>query len=251
MRKIVLFSFCLLVFGFLRAQPTTIHGYEFTTGVDSTLWADMTVSTPWGTVGGEGWTPLPFTFSVWNRNYNRLVFYPDGTILFYYQLRSTPSLYFPDSINKIEPVTAGVFGYSMEGRHAVTRLSTDINVDSIGHRTIVFQMTCDSASASPRCWQMRLSEEDNSITLVYGTAGGGVTPARIGLMLDTGHVVMVDPSSHTASATGTASTAWPGRYRYYRFTPTTTLCPTQAGLHVESITPVGTELRLSWYPCVF
>ena len=251
MRKLVLFSFCLLSFGFLRAQPTTIHGYEFTTGVDSTLWADMTVSTPWGLVGGEGWTPLPFPFSVWNRNYNRLVFYPDGTILFYYQLRSTPSLYFPDSINKIEPVTAGVFGYSMEGRHAVTMLSTDINVDSIGHRTIVFQMTCDSASASPRCWQMRLSEEDNSITLVYGTAGGGVTPARIGLMLDTGHVVMVDPSNHTASATGTASSAWPGRYRYYRFTPTTTLCPTPAGLHVESITPDGTELRMSWYPSVF
>ena len=251
MRKIVLFSFCLLVFGFLRAQPTTIHGYEFTTGVDSTLWADMTVSTPWGVVGSEGWTPLPFTFSVWNRDYNRLVFYPDGTILFYYQVRETPSLYFPDSTNKITPVVAGTFGCAREGRHSVTMLSTDINLDSVGHRIMVFQITSDSGSASSRCWQMRLSEEDNSITLVYGTAGSAITSARIGLMLDTGHVVMVDPSSHTASSTGSASTVWPGQYRYYRFTPTSTHCPTPAGLHVESISSDGTELRMSWRPCVF
>ena len=234
-----------------QAQGTIVHDYEFTTGVDSSLWADMTVSTPWGMVGGEGWTPLPFTFSVWNRDYDRLVFYPDGTILFYYQVRSTPSLYFPDSTNKITPVVAGTFGCARDGRHTVTMLSTDINLDSVGHRIIVFQITCDSGSANFRCWQMRLSEEDNSITLVYGTAGSAITPARIGLMLDTGHVVVVDPSSHTASATGTASTVWPGQYRYYRFTPTSTLCATPAGLHVETISPDGTELRMSWRPSIF
>ena len=235
----------------VRAQGTIIHDYEFTTGVDSTLWADMTVSTPWPPVISEGGTPLPFTFSVWNRDYNRLVFYPDGTILFYYQVRDTPSLYFPDSINKINPVVAGAFGYARGGRHVIKMLSTDINLYSVGHRIMVFQITCDSGTADTRCWQMRLSEEDNSITLVYGTTGGSITPARIGLMLDTGHVVMVDPSSHTASATGSASSVWPGQYRYYRFTPTSTLCATPAGLHVESISPDGTELRMSWRPSVF
>ena len=250
-RYVVVLVAALLVAAPVRAQQTTIHDYEFTTGVDSTLWTDMTVSTPWGMVGGEGWTPLPFTFSVWNRDYNRLVFYPDGTILFFHQVRGTPSLYFPDSINRMSPVVAGTFGYARGGRHVVTMLSTDINLDSVGHRIMVFQITCDSGSADARCWQMRLSEEDNSITLVYGTTGGSIAPARIGLMLDTGHVVMVDPSSHTASATGTASTVWPGQYRYYRFTPTATLCPTPAGLHVETISPDGTELRMSWRPSVF
>ena len=251
MKRLAFFVLCLLGFSLLRAQPTVVHGYEFTTGVDSTLWADMTVSTPYSRVGGETWTWLPFIFSLWNRNYDRLVFYPDATILFFYQTKRTPSLYFPDSINRIDPVTGGMYGYCMGGNHSVSMRSVDINLDSVGHRIFVFQITCDSGSVNSRCWQVRMSEEDNSITMIYGDAGSGVTPARIGLLLDTGHAVLVNPANHTASATGTASTAWPGKYRYYRFTPTTTLCPTPAGLHVETISPDGTELRMSWRPCVF
>ncbi|MBO4600293.1 MAG: fibronectin type III domain-containing protein, partial [Bacteroidales bacterium] len=251
-RHAVVFISAVLVAVCPRAQTNTIHGYEFTTGVDTSLWADMSVSTPWGLLATDMATPLPFTFSIWNRNYDELVFYGDGTMLFRHQIRSNPSAFFPDSTQKLEPVAAGIFAYSRRRSYAITMLSTDINLDSVGHRIMVFEMTCDSMGITRR-WQIRLSEEDNSITLLYDDApGSGSYSAHIGLMLDTGHVIMVNPVSHTASATGAApTTAWPGKGRYYRFTPTEELCATPAGLHIEQISSDGTGVQVSWRPSVF
>ena len=251
-RHVVVFVSVILFAVSIRAQSTIVHGYEFTTGVDTSLWADMSVSTPWGLLAVDMGTPLPFTFSIWNRNYNELVFYPDGTMLFRHQIRSMPSAFFPDSTQKLEPVAAGVFAYSRRRNYTITMLSTDIDPDSVGHRSIVFQMTSDSSGISRR-WQVRLSEEDNSITLIYDDIPGSDSyPAHIGLMLDTGHVIMVNPVSHTASATATEpSTAWPGRGRYYRFTPTEELCATPAGLQIEKIRADGTGVQMSWRPSIF
>ena len=237
--------------GSLAAQDNIYHGYAFTTGVDSSLWTDMTVSTPWG-VPGEVSVSLPFTFSIWNRDYNRVVVYPDGTMLFSRQIRDLPTDHFPDSTRKLEPVTSGLFGYKT-GRWMMDMKSTCLNLDSVGRRIGVLQMERIMPDSSRRYWQIRICEEDNSLTVVYGDREyNSAVPVHIGLMLDTAHIIIVDPRSHTATDHATAPTSvWPGRYRYYRFEPTDQLCAAPAGLHIGRLGSDGTSVRVQWHKCSF
>ena len=67
----------------VHAQSTIIHGYEFTTGVDSSLWYDMNThaNTPWILAL---WSDIhiPFPFFMWDRNHTNLFIYMDGTVSF-------------------------------------------------------------------------------------------------------------------------------------------------------------------------
>lgn len=244
----------LLLSGTVCWGQTVVNDYVFTTGVDSSLWVDMTVSTPWQ-ICGEVPIPLPFTFSIWNRDYNEVVVYPDGSMLFRCQMHSLPLSYFPDSTRRIEPVTSGLFGY----RNATNMLlmqSTCLNLDSAGRQVWVMEMRNENVGGTTRKWQIRVAEEDNSLTLVYGSnTSGGAYPADIGLMLDTSHVLVVDPSTHTVSSSasegGWRRIVWPGHYRYYRFEPAPTLCATPTGLHIGHIGSDGTSVRMLWYKCSF
>ena len=74
----LVFTCCFLV---LRAQPTTVHDYEFTTGVDSSLWMDMTVSTPWVPLIVCRYQ-LPFSFFFYDRDYTAVDMYRDGSLSF-------------------------------------------------------------------------------------------------------------------------------------------------------------------------
>ena len=261
MKRVVYFVVVLLCAAICpaQAQSTVIHDYEFTTGVDTSLWVDMSVSTPWRTnVPQQGYTsesliPLPFTFSIWNRNFNALMAYVDGTLLFSHEIRDTPTGWFPDRVNRIEPVTSGVFGYRNNGYYLwiYTRI---LNPDSVGRRVFVMQLGSDSAVFTPHRWQVHLSEEDNSVTLVYGDEmGQAAHAADIGLMLDSSHVVVVNQVAHTASShrTWTTPTVWPGQYRYYRFVPTASLCATPTGLHIGYIGSDGTSVQMRWHACSF
>ena len=241
----------------VQAQPTVIHDYEFTTGVDSSLWCDMTGSTPWLAVApASGFTseiviPLPFTFSIWNRDFNAVTAYVDGSILFSRQVMSSPTSWFPDQVNRLEPVTSGVFGYRCT--QGMVWLNTKVlNPDSVGRRVAVIQLNADPGSATPLYWQVHLSEEDNSVTVVYGDdMGHAPVAADVGLMLDTNHVVVVNQTSHTASAQrmGATPVSWPGQYRFYRYTPTSMLCVTPTGLRIGQISPDGTSVRMLWHGC--
>ncbi|MBR5354454.1 MAG: gliding motility-associated C-terminal domain-containing protein [Bacteroidales bacterium] len=260
-RKIVILlafvaACCLRV----QAQPAVVHDYAFTTGVDTSLWIDMTASTSW-LINEPGFTSLPFTFSIWNRDFDGVVFYPDGSLLFTCVTKSAPTQFFPDRVNSLEPVTSGVFGYKKPGNQYFYTGSRSfayskcLNPDSAGHRIMVFQLVADSMFGSLLGWQVHLHEEDNSFTIVYGLDGGlDSVAASVGVMLDSGHVVVVDQHSHTASSQPSAIggiAAWPGQYRYYHFVPTEALCPTPAGLYIGSIRFDGSAVSMLWHPCTF
>ena len=251
MRRLVLLTVCLLLLGTVCRGQTVVNDYVFSTGVDSSLWVDMTVSTPWQ-ISGEVPIPLPFTFSIWNRDYDEVVVYPDGSMLFHCQMRSAPEVYFPDSVRRIQPVTSGLFGYR-NASGLLMMQSTCLNLGVAGSQVWVMEMRNENVGGYTRYWQIRVAEEDNSLTVVYGPGTPGSYTADIGLMLDTGHVVVVNPSGHTVSPTseGRNRTVWPGRYRWYRFEPAATLCATPTGLHIGEIAPDGTSVRMLWNRCSF
>ena len=83
---LLVFSFCFLP---SYAQPTVVHDYEFTTGVDSSLWYDMSVSTPWMTLY-YGSYQLPFSFFFFDRDFTEVRVCWDGSLLFSSQGSNIP-----------------------------------------------------------------------------------------------------------------------------------------------------------------
>ena len=221
----------LLVFSFYflpsYAQPTVVHDYEFTTGVDSSLWYDMSVSTPW-TLMPYAIYQLPFSFFFFDRDFTEVRVCWDGSLLFSSQGSNTPYSYFPGQAGQIGGM--GVFGYRNTYYTpyllVVPMLTAEFGDD--GHRVVVIQLYSFLNASLSNNFQIQLREEDYSVTLVYGEREFvGSTPSCIGLLFDTNHIAVVNQNSHTVlpQATGTASASWPGQYRYYRFVPSDTICP--------------------------
>ena len=245
-RYVVVFVVAILVAAPARAQQTIVHGYEFTTGVDSSLWYDMTVSTPWAIFSTSPYT-LPFQFFFWDRDYQVLHLYRDCSVLFTNTYTTySPHIFFPGRNGFM-----GIYGYS--GTWSTYGVLQSGEFGSVGNRVLVIQIEgpAGSGGATNRC-QIQLREEDYSITIVYGEmAMTGFTPVRIGLQFDSNHVAVVDPVSHTVSAeaTGTGSSSWPGRYRYYRFVPGDSLCPIPKDLTSELVPGSDDEVLLMWNSC--
>ena len=234
----------------LRGQPTMVHGYEFTTGVDSSLWYDMSVSTPW-TIASVAAYMLPFSFFMWDRDYSDLYLYRDGSILLTYN----GATYLPyDNFPSRDDYGIGIYGY----KNSYTALDPNIvpiqtrELGSEGHRVVVIEVKSfaggTGGGVSNKC-QIQLREEDYSITLVYGQREFvSSTPVRIGLQFDSSHVAVVNQNNHTVTthAMGTAPTSWPGQYRYYRFVPGDSLCPTPRGFSSELVWENDNDIRLQW-----
>ena len=252
----MLFSFYLVVFSLIRAQTTTIHGYEFTTGVDTSLWYDMSVSTPW-MYGSSVNCSLPFSFFIWDRNYTSVRVYMDGSLTFSQSLQSRPYSYFPNQVDSLGMDLSGIFGYKNTfapqyiplNMEYVRTAEFNSGSDTSGHRVMVIQLGDYSSGTIANRFQIQLREEDNSITIVYGERMFvGSTPVSIGLLFDTNHMAIVNQNSHTVSdhAIGTASSSWPGQYRYYRFVPSDSLCPKPVGVTAETVWESDNDIRLTW-----
>ena len=253
---LLVISSCFL-FSTVQAQPTTIHGYEFTTGVDASVWYDMSVSTPW-VYGSSVIYSLPFSFFMWNRDYTSICVYPDGSLTFSQSLQSRPYSFFPNQVGLLGTDLAGIFGYKntyMVGPFVPPNLeymkTAEFNSgsDTSGHRVVVIQLGDYSSGTIANRFQIQLREEDNSITIVYGERMFvGSTPVSIGLLFDTNHMAIVNQNSHTVSdhASATAPTSWPGQYRYYRFVPSDSLCPKPVGVTAETVWESDNDVRLTW-----
>ena len=247
---LLVISSCFL-FSTVQAQPTTIHGYEFTTGVDSSLWVDMTVSTPWMPLGYATYQ-LPFSFFFYDMDYTEVNMCRDGSLLFS-QGRNGPYSFFPNQVGQIGGEAAGVFGYRNDYTNDYTLVCMrNTEYGSEGHRVVVIQMGSFLNHDVANLFQIQLREEDNSITIVYGEREFiGNTPVSIGLLFDTNHMAIVNQNSHTVSdhASATAPTSWPGQYRYYRFVPSDSLCPKPRDLSAELVWYSDNDIRLMWSPC--
>ena len=249
-------AFLVFSFYFLHspAQPTAIHGYEFTTGVDSSLWYDMSVSTPWVPLPYFIYQ-LPFHFFFFDRDFTAVKVCFDGSLLFTPVGNNTPYSYFPGQTGQIGGDAMGVFGYRNTYMYttypSVAPMLTEEFGDD-GHRVAVIQICCFSNANVSNKFQIQLREEDNSVTLVYGEREFvGTTPTSIGLLFDINHIAVVNQGSHTVSpqVTGTASSSWPGQYRYYRFVPSDTICPAPREVSAQLVWDSDNDILVTWDSC--
>ena len=246
----------------VHAQSTIIHGYEFTTGVDSSLWYDMNThaNTPW-ILASRTDISIPFPFFMWDRNHTNLSIYMDGTVsfppLFLSSGNPRPYSYFPDVVDLLGQNINGIFGNKCHYTRRpyqpippVIHFRTADYTEPSGHRVFVVQTTgYNSNLTAANLCQVQLREADNSITLIYGEdTHPGNPPTSIGLMFDTAHLAIINPDSHTVSSLPPTevSGSWPGQYRYYRFTPTEHFCPIPYDVTSELVWNNDNDIRVLW-----
>jgi len=244
-------------------QPTVVHGYEFTTGVNSSLWVDMSHSTSWR-LGSEMCYELPFTF-FWGDDYRKVQVFRDGSMLFVRQAVDSnflPYGYFPSNLPSMSLFSsnpaAGVFPCRNRLINTLDLpFMQTMETDSVscppGQRMVVFQLGSFLNNGVVNRFQIQFREEDNSLTLVYGPQEFQPPVfSQVGLTLDTSHIIFINPLSHTALAVQPAlQHVWPGAYRYYRFTPSDTLCCEPRNLSVQELGLYGSpRVRLHWHGCM-
>ena len=231
-----------------------LHGYEFSTGVDSSLWYSMGVPSNPQNIVGNTYFPLPFPFAMVDVDYNGVYVSPDGTMTFvsHPDSLSSPSQYFPLDTQMMDHKNKYLFAYrnALQAGYVQT---TVVNPDSVGKRVMVFQLRAGvrSETGYTRIWQVHLHEEDYSITFVYGQVTDSMLMvAGIGMMMGNGHMLHVNQRNHTATSSRNVlnNTSWPGQYRYYHFVPSGTYCPPPIGLFAAGDL-VGGNIRLYWRRC--
>ena len=262
-RKIGMLVAVLLAAYTLRAQPepTIVQGYEFTTGVDSTLWFDMSNATPWP-MNFETAYPLSFPIFLWDC-YDTLYIYLDEAVSCVpLDYTARPFGSFPSQLSRLDEQFCGIFGYKnfistspdypLPYLEHIRTAVFNTDTSSPGHRVEVIQLrSYKDAWSTANMWQLQLREEDNSITLVYGPKTfTEATAVSVGIAFDTSHIVLVDRANHTVSAypPDISSAIWPEQYRYYRFTPSEHLCPPPRALTAEVVAESDNDVELRWHP---
>ena len=248
----------------LRAggQPTVVHGYEFTTGVDSSLWVDMSNAVSWNFTG-EMCYELPFPF-FWGDSYRKVQVFRDGTVLFVRHAMVSnllPYIYFPSRLSAFDSnMDGGIYAWrnvcmGIADLPYMQTLEFDSGSCPPGQRMAVIQLGSFVNNGLVNRFQIRFRESDGSLTLVYGPQATQPNVfSEVGVALDAQHVICVNPSSHTASAAQPAlQHVWPGAYRYYRFIPSDSLCCPDApsDLCAEEMGLYGASgVRLRWHGCM-
>ena len=234
-----------------KAQPIVAHGYEFTYGIDSTVWIDLTgLALPeWG--GAYPMTfQLPFDFTFYNRTLSYITINNNGTVLF----GSSSHIGVEDTLPSNSDVT-GICGLGTTSIcDGISRWCSP--PDSAGYRTYVlqFHMLIYSNEFS---WQIQLSEEDNSVTLVYRDISSNfIISGSVALQFGRGVFIAVSPeytplwgTVWTTIQDNISYVGWPGNNRYYRFVPVDTVCPPPAVEGVDGSWQTPGEVLLRWHRC--
>ena len=225
----------------LRGQ--SMEGYEFETGVDSSLWVDMSDAQFYPYFNGSA-IDIGFPFYFCGRTYCTLSVEDTGAVLTFGEERNnypTPVRAMLDSPNPI------MSPYGVDLRITQHRRKV---VGSVGHRISVVELYIDPPQPRylpNRVIQVQLFEEDGSVVYLYGerpVAWPGLTFV-IGMKGVFENSIYVDTGNSMTSTYTTWTSAqrdWPGAYRYYRFRP---CC--MAPQHIDNVNFVTEEqATISW-----
>ena len=225
-----------------------IYGYQFTTGVDTSMWIDCNT---WDNATSYGYSSLS--------NYNiGFDFEMLGQLVRFITVSPSGSVYTGSTSGYSEhygrpPFDLQNLAYVPVLRPMGLSLSTYVNN---GYRRCKLLGEPDSHLfvldyfAGPQnyptcCMQVQFREEDNSITFLYGEVTGNVpTDIQIGIAGTQTEYIIVDQLTHTATdeiINGSEVRGWPGQGRYYKFTP---VCTAPPRIMFDPLT--ATSVRVSW-----
>ena len=248
MKKISIFL--MLLMGVLfpwTAQATDLANYLFSTGQNQSKWITLSSNATELVASGQddeasSLTNIGFAsaFQFGNETYNQFWANSNGIFSF----SSTPATSYSNQFNssnytanqpKICGVTRdmstgnnGYVKYELTGTAPNRIMVCEFYLNGSGYST--------STSATIK-WQVQLYEADSKVAIVYGDTPSSIPSSyQIGLSASSSDIVLVNPSTHTATPTNTYNNStysiWPGAYRYYEFVvptdPYITLAPQAA-----------------------
>lgn len=225
---------CLMLFLVVsgaKAQDYVENGYEVTSGIDTSLWAD---TEGFRIVGGDGVIVLPFNFYFMGYSYRSLVVSNRFASLRF--VSSGQELLSTDP----EPI---VMAFNPEPFFSIVTPVLWNVLGQPGAREVVFAFTANMWTYHEVAvnFQIRLSEATNSVTFQYLVPQEGETINRFGqiyLAGPAGDSVCVDRSSGFINYAGNLLNDWPANYKYFRLTPTDApLCGGVGYVSLETFSP--------------
>lgn len=238
----------LFLLASLSMGAQTLYGYNFTTGVDSTVWITLTNPDTIKTYDRNVVSPpvvgLDFPFGLLGTDMRFLHVYHMGQfvgnmIVF----RDETFLY---SWARDYPYP----NISLGNTHAFANMVLCQTVGSPGNRTLVCEISSKQLynSSGESRYQLQLDEGTCALRIVYGYNTSVLSNylGDIGFTGTDGRYIVVNPQTHTAIAGGRPqNSAWPGDYRYYQFVP---VCPYPAGIKISEVGE--SSAMVSWSPVV-
>lgn len=218
MRRAVLFVSVVLFLGVGSVRGQTVDSYVYTTGIDSTLWEDMTYAHEY--TDSVPLIDLGFCFFYCGTYHTQISIDRWGVVYF----DRLPGMIrpFPVFSQAIPPFLAP---YSTPA--CASQILWKVE-GAVGSRTFVLEFVIP-VYGGVRRYQVQLSEADGSIVYLYGIKGNTLqeTYFQIGFKGENGTLVCVS-HGHIASTNvlnwSPGVRDWPGDYRFYRFTPNTGYC---------------------------
>ena len=222
-----------------------IYGYQITTGVDTSQWIHCNTwdnSTYYGYSSISGYD-IGFDFAFFGQLRRVITVSPSGTVYLgtaYYQEYMYYPAFSPQNLGHtpfLRPLGLPQSMISM----AYCRCKLLGVADS--H---LFVLDYAVASPSSSChMQVQLREWDNSVTFLYGEIANNLQQdMQIGIAGTPTEYIIVDQLAHTATDEAFSDNqvrGWPGRGRYYMFTP---VCTPPPRMFFEPLT--ANSVRVSW-----
>ncbi|MBR6990726.1 MAG: gliding motility-associated C-terminal domain-containing protein [Bacteroidales bacterium] len=246
----------LLVLASLSVKSQTLYGYDFTTGVDNTRW--ITLTNP-DTIRNymSGYTYYPpmvevgFPFRFFGTGLHSFCVHTSGRLMCN---RATRSGF--NSLSYWANVNAPMI--DMYGCYTGSNVSTTAVYQTVGEpgsRTFVCEISRKWRynSTGESRYQLQLDEGTNAVRLVYGsnTDNDNTVVGEIGLTGTAGRYIRINPSTHTASTSGSTvnvsnydTLSWPGDYRYYQFVPSANQCMNLDTINISRVEE--SSARVSW-----
>ncbi|MCQ2275053.1 MAG: gliding motility-associated C-terminal domain-containing protein [Bacteroidales bacterium] len=233
-----------------RAQGYDENGYNVTSGIDASLWADVV---GFNTASTEDTITLPFDFYFMGYYYRHLVVNnPSGSLRF---VNDGPGLQSFDN----DPIAVA---FSTESLSSVDSTVLWNVIGQPGAREVVFAFNASANAYNSVTgtyqdvtanFQIHLSEATNSVTFQYFHPQEQVVINRYGriyLAGQAGDSVIVDRTSGFLGYLGGSYhvlvNTWPANYKYFRLTPTN--APQCGGVgYVFCETPDPNSYLLRWH----
>ena len=229
MRRAVLFVSVVLFLGVGSVRGQTVDGYVYTTGIDSTLWEDMSYAQEY--TDSVPLIDLGFWFFYCGTYHTQISIDRWGVVYF----DRLPGMIRPYPVFR-QAIPPFLAPYSTPAWASQVLWKVE---GAVGSRTFVLEFVIP-VDGGVRRYQVQLSEADGSIVYLYGIKGNTIQDFTfyIGFKGENGTLVSVS-HGHIASTNvsnwSPGVRDWPGDYRFYRFTPNTGYCGYPRGATVMSV----------------
>ena len=239
----------------------TLGEYAYSTGIDTTLWVDMSSATQVLTVTGNDSRAstvqnIGFAFPFGEVNYTQYSVNTDGNMRLGSTVTGTSNYSTPFSssnanVNNPKINFLGCDGYGVSGSHYVKAMRT---ADNSGDSMLVVEFCMGTYTSATRSnlyrWQIRLYPSGR-IVVVVGPAPAAAPAAtrQVGLCINASDGWTID-NSHEAthftsgSLYGIASGNWPESGRYYQFVPPAASCPKPTAITVGGLD--SSSFNINW-----